>query len=70
VDDVLGIIGTVGVVDDAGAVVGGDLILVHDPFEGAAVAEAVFVDLGESVMVVTGVRDGRGDFGDTSLGMA
>ncbi len=45
-DDVLGIVGAVGVVDDAGAGVGGDAVLVDNPFEGAAVAEAVFVDLG------------------------
>ena len=31
----------VGVVDDAGAGVGGDAVLVDDPFEGGAVAEAV-----------------------------
>ena len=34
----------VGVVDDAGAGVGGDAVLVYNPFEGAAVAEAVVVD--------------------------
>ena len=33
----------VGIVDDAGALVGGDLVLVDDPFEGGAVAEAVVV---------------------------
>jgi len=43
---VLGIVGAVGVVDDAGAGVGGDAVLVDDPFKGAAVTEAVFVDLG------------------------
>ena len=32
-----------GVVDDAGALVGRDLVLVDDPFEGGAVAEAVVV---------------------------
>ena len=32
-----------GVVDDAGALVGGDLVLVDDPFDGGAVAEAVVV---------------------------
>ena len=37
----MGVVGTVGVVDDTGAGVGGDAILVDDPFEGGAVAEAV-----------------------------
>jgi len=32
-----------GVVDDAGALVGRDLVLVDDPFEGGAVAEAVVI---------------------------
>ena len=45
-DDVLGIVLAVGVVDDAGAFVGGDAVLVDYPFEGAAIAEAVFVDFG------------------------
>ena len=36
-EDVFGVVGTVGVVDDAGAGVGGDAILVDDPFEGGAV---------------------------------
>jgi hypothetical protein len=45
-DDVFGIVRAVGVVDDAGALVGGDAVLVYDRFEGAAVAEAVFVDFG------------------------
>ena len=33
----------------AAAFIGGDLVLVNDPFEGAAVAELVFVDLGRDV---------------------
>ncbi|HWE85137.1 MAG TPA: hypothetical protein VG267_09345 [Terracidiphilus sp.] len=45
-DDVLGVIFAVGVVDDAGVLVGGDAVLIDDPFKGAAVAEAVFLDLG------------------------
>ena len=40
-EDVFGVVGTVGIVDDAGAGVGGDAVLVDDPFEGGAVAEAV-----------------------------
>jgi hypothetical protein len=40
-EDVVGVVGTVGVVDDAGAGVGGDAVLVDDPIEGGAVAEAV-----------------------------
>ena len=35
-----GIAGAVGVVDDAAAFVGVDAVLVDDPFEGGAVAEA------------------------------
>jgi len=45
-DGVLGIVRAVGVVDDAGAHVGGDAVLVDHPFEGAAITEAVFVNLG------------------------
>ncbi len=37
----MGVVLAVGVVDDAGAVVGGDAVLVDDPFEGGAVAEAL-----------------------------
>lgn len=44
-DDVFGVVFAVGVVDDAAALVGADLVLVDDPFEGAAVAEAIFVGL-------------------------
>ena len=40
-EDVLVGVFAVGVVDDAGAGVGGDAVLVDDPFEGGAVAEAV-----------------------------
>ncbi len=39
--DVVGGVGAVGVVDDAAAGVGFDEVLVDDPFEGGAVAEAV-----------------------------
>jgi hypothetical protein len=39
--DVLGVIFAVRGVDDAGAGVGGDAVLVDDPFEGGAVAEFV-----------------------------
>ena len=42
-EDVVGVVFAVGVVDDAGAFVGGDLVLVDDPFQGGAVAEAVVV---------------------------
>lgn len=38
-DDVLGVVRAVGIVDDAGAHVGGDAVLIDDPFEGAAIAE-------------------------------
>jgi len=37
----LRVFGAIGVAGDAAAFVGGDLILVDDPFEGGAVAEAV-----------------------------
>ena len=37
----LRVVGAVGVVDDAAAFVGSDAVLVDDPFEGGAVAEAV-----------------------------
>jgi len=40
-EDILRVVFAVGVVDDAGALVDGDLILVDDPFDGGAVAEAV-----------------------------
>jgi hypothetical protein len=40
-EDVLRVVGAVGVVDDAGAFVGRDLVLVDDPFDGGAIAEAV-----------------------------
>jgi hypothetical protein len=45
-EDVVVVVGAVGVVEDAGAGVGGDAVLVRrslrpDPFEGGAVAEAV-----------------------------
>ena len=40
-EDVGGVVFTVGVVDDAGPGVGGDAVLVDDPLEGGAVAEAI-----------------------------
>src|SRR5713226_675406 len=40
-EDVVGVVFAVGVVGDAGAGVGRDAVLVDDPFEGGAVAEAV-----------------------------
>ena len=39
--DIAFVVCTVGVVGDAGAGVGGDAVLIDDPFEGGAVAEAV-----------------------------
>ena len=45
-EDVALVAGAVGVVDDAGAGVGGDAVLVDDPVEGGAVAEAVVEDGG------------------------
>ena len=39
--DIVRVAGAVGVVDDAAAGVGFDAVLVDDPFEGGAVAEAV-----------------------------
>ena len=56
--DVLGVILAVRVVGDAGAGVGGDAVLVDNPLEGGAVAEAVVVDVegdaaeGEEVVVL------------------
>jgi hypothetical protein len=41
-DDVLGIVVAVGVAGDAAALVGADLVLIDDPFQGTAVAQAVF----------------------------
>jgi hypothetical protein len=38
-EDVLGVVGAVGVVDDARAGVGGDPVLVDDPFEGGDAAQ-------------------------------
>lgn len=57
-DDVFLIIRVVGVAGDSGAFVGGDLILVDDPIEGAAVAEAVVEDFGRDF----GERQGFVDF--------
>ena len=45
-DDVFAVVGAVGVVGDAAALVGRDLVLVDDPLQGRAVAEAVFEGLG------------------------
>ena len=47
-DDVLFIVGVVGVAGDAAAFVGALLVLVDDPIECAAVAEAVVEDLGRA----------------------
>lgn len=44
-DDVSGIVLAIWVVEDAGALIGGNAVLVDEPFEGAAVAESVPVDL-------------------------
>jgi len=46
-DDVLGVVGAVGVQADAGTGVFGDLVLIDDPFEGAAVGRAVLEAVGE-----------------------
>jgi hypothetical protein len=40
-EDVFGIVLAVGVVDDAGAGVGGDAVLVDDPLQRGAVAKAI-----------------------------
>lgn len=40
-EDVLGVTFAVGIIDDARAGIGRDAVLVDDPFEGRAVAEAV-----------------------------
>lgn len=45
-EDVLRVVVAIGVVGDAGTLVGGDLVLVDNPVEGGAVAEAVFETLG------------------------
>ena len=54
----MGIVGAVGVVGDAAAFVGGDLVLVDDPFKSGAIAKAVFVgfgrDVGEGQKLVVG----------------
>jgi hypothetical protein len=42
-EDVFLIVVAVGVIGDAGALVGGDLILVNHPFQRGAVAQAVIV---------------------------
>ena len=47
-EDVFGVVFAVGVVGYAAALVGGDLVLVDDPFEGGAIAESVFVGLGRN----------------------
>jgi len=54
-DDVLLIVEVAGVAGDAGAFVGGDLVLVDDPIEGAAVAEAVVEDFGRACGSSAGV---------------
>lgn len=45
-DDVFGVVGAVGVGGDVCLGVGLALVLVDDPFEGGAVAEAVVVGVG------------------------
>ena len=58
-EDVLRVVLAVGVVGDAGAGVVGDAVLVDDPLEGGAVAEAVVIDVegdaaeGEEVVVLS-----------------
>ena len=56
--DVLRVVGAVGVVDDAAAFVGFDAVLIDDPFEGGAVAQAGVEVGGEAV---TGAPDIRRD---------
>ena len=48
-EDVLGLVRAVGVVGDAAAFVGADLILVNDLIEGGVVAETVFASLGRGI---------------------
>lgn len=67
----------IGVVGDAAAGVGGDAVLVDDPFEGAAVAEFVFVDFGrdaaegeEVVVFELGFVFGEGHFLDAPVEFA
>ena len=43
--DVFSVVGAVGIVNDAAALVGRDLVLVDDPFQRRAVAEAIVVRL-------------------------
>ncbi len=45
-DDVHGVVIAVGVVGDAGTLVGADLVLVDDPVECGAVAELVVINVG------------------------
>jgi hypothetical protein len=44
--NILRIVFAIRVVRYAAALVGGDLILIDDPFEGGAIAEAVFISFG------------------------
>jgi hypothetical protein len=76
-DDVFRIVGAVRVVDDAGAGVGGDAVLVDDPLKGAAVAEFVFVNVGrdaaegeEIVVTELGFVLGEGHFLDFPVELA
>ena len=48
--DVFWVVGAVGIVGDATALVGRDLILVDDLFQRRAVAEAVFVSFGRDTL--------------------
>ena len=59
-DDVFGGVGAVGVESDAATGVFGDLVLVDDPFEGAAVSEAIFEDLGRDAGEGEGGVDDQG----------
>jgi len=45
-DDVLGVVGAIGVACYAGAFVGGDLVLIDNPVEGGTVAETIGEGLG------------------------
>jgi len=76
-DSIFGVVGAVRVVDYAAAFVCGDLVLVDDPFQGAAVAEAVFVDFGrdaaqgqEAVVLDLGFVFGQGHPFDAPVELA
>jgi len=76
-DDVFGVVFAVGIVDNAGAGIGGDAILVHDPFEDGVIIEAVFVDLGrnaaqgeKAVVKRFGIVFGKGHLLDAPVELA